>query len=311
MTCSDTRFRKASFFSTAHMDKMRCWTHLPKEVQSAILEKKLHFYVIDAGRVAREAGMGGRINTIMQTCFFAIFGVLPRDEAIARIKDSIRKTYGKKGEEVVNRNCAAVDKTLENIYEVWIAGRRVSAAQRPPIVPEDSPDLVKRVLACMMRGEGDSLPVSALPPDGTWPTGTTKWEKPQHCLRGARLGSCSLRPVHAMLDALSPRDNTREDLRALPAGRSAADLPVRAAALQRVGEKQFTIQVAAEDCTGCGLCAVVCPAKNKGTRGVRPSIWSRRPRCGSGSGRITISFLAFPTSTAQQSTNSMSGHRSM
>ena len=239
------------------------WEHLPKEVQSAILEKKLHFYVIDAGRVAREAGMGGRINTIMQTCFFAISGVLPRDEAIARIKDSIRKTYGKKGEEVVNRNCAAVDTTLENLYEVSIAGRRVSAAQRPPIVPEDSPDLVKRVLACMMRGEGDSLPVSALPPDGTWPTGTTKWEKrniayevpvwdPAVCVQCTR---CSMHCPHATI-----RGKIFEPSLLAEAPQTFQSVPLRS---KEFGEKQFTIQVAAEDCTGCGLCVVVCPAKNK------------------------------------------------
>ena len=135
----------AVFLLNSPYGKDEVWEHLPREVQSAIIEKQLRFYVIDAGRVAREAGMGSRINTIMQTCFFAISGVLPREEAIDKIKDSIRKTYGKKGEEVVNRNCAAVDTTLDNLHEVSITDRTVSGSPRPPIVPDQAPDFIKRV----------------------------------------------------------------------------------------------------------------------------------------------------------------------
>ncbi len=239
------------------------WEHLPKEVQSVIIEKKLRFYVIDAGRVARDAGMGSRINTIMQTCFFAISGVLPRDEAINQIKESIRKTYGKKGEEVVSRNCAAVDTTLDNLHEVSIDGKTISGHPRPPIVPDEAPDFVKRVIAPMMHGEGDSLPVSAFPPDGTWPTATTKWEKrniayevpvwdPKVCIQCMR---CSMHCPHATIRGKIFDADLLKD-----APQDFQSVPLRS---KSFGEKQFTIQVAVEDCTGCGVCVVVCPAKNK------------------------------------------------
>src|SRR5208337_2623853 len=135
------------FLLNSPYDAEEVWAHLPEEVQSAIIEKQLRFYVIDAGRVAREAGMGGRINTIMQTCFFAISGVLPREEAIGKIKESIRKSYGKKGEEVVSRNCAAVDTTLDNLRDVSVADKTVSGRPRPAIVSDQAPEFVKRVTA--------------------------------------------------------------------------------------------------------------------------------------------------------------------
>ncbi len=239
------------------------WEHLPKEVQSAIIEKQLRFYVIDAGRVAREAGMGSRINTIMQTCFFAISGVLPRDEAIEKIKESIRKTYGKKGEEVVSRNCAAVDTTLENLHEVSITNRTVSGRPRPPIVPDEAPDFIKRVIAPMMLGEGDRLPVSAFPPDGTWPTATTQWEKrniayevpvwdPKVCIQCMK---CSMHCPHATIRGKIFDPSLLSD-----APTTFQSVPLRS---KEFAGRQFTIQVAAEDCTGCGVCVVVCPARNK------------------------------------------------
>jgi len=239
------------------------WEHLPREVQSGIIEKQLRFFVIDAGRVAREAGMGSRINTIMQTCFFAISGVLPREEAIEKIKESIRNTYGKKGEEVVNRNCAAVDTTLDNLYEVSVTGREVSGSPRPPIVPDQAPDFVKRVIAPMMLGEGDQLPVSAFPPDGTWPTGTTQWEKrniayevpvwdPKVCIQCMR---CSMHCPHATIRGKIFDPSLLSD-----APKTFQSAPLRS---KEFPGKQFTIQVAAEDCTGCGVCVVVCPARNK------------------------------------------------
>ena len=239
------------------------WEHLPVEVQSAIIGKKLRFYIIDAGRVARDAGMGSRINTIMQTCFFAISGVLPREEAIHKIKESIRKTYGKKGEEVVNRNWAAVDTSLANLYEVSIAGRKVSGRPRPATVPDHAPDFIKRVTVPMMLGQGDSLPVSAFSPDGTWPTATAQWEKrniayevpvwdPAVCIQCLK---CSMHCPHATI-----RGKIFDPSLLSNAPQTFQSVPLRS---KTFGEKQFTVQVAAEDCTGCGLCVVACPAKNK------------------------------------------------
>ena len=153
------------------------WEHLPREVQQKILGQGLKVYVIDAVRVAREAGMGGRINTIMQACFFAISGVLPADEAIARIKDAIKKTYAKRGPEIIEKNFAAVDAALAHLHPVVTALRSAGAAPRPPIVSTSAPDFVQRVTAMMLAGKGDLLPVSAFPVDGTWPLSTAKWEK--------------------------------------------------------------------------------------------------------------------------------------
>ncbi len=152
------------------------WNKLPRKVQDQIVEKKLKFYVIDAYKVAEKTGMGGRINSIMQTCFFAISGVLPSDEAIAQIKKAIEKTYGKKGAEIVKRNFAAVDATLENLHEVAV-GAATGTIKMRPTVPEKAPDFVKRVQAVIIEGKGDLLPVSAFPVDGTWPTATAQWEK--------------------------------------------------------------------------------------------------------------------------------------
>ena len=155
----------------------RVWSQLPHEVQQQIVQKKLRVYVIDALRAAREAGMGGRINTVMQTCFFAISGVLPRDQAIAKIKKSIEKTYAKKGAEVVRKNFAAVDGTLACLHELPIPAEQINGQPMPPAVPAEAPDFVKNVTAMILSGRGDLLPVSALPVDGTWPVGTARWEK--------------------------------------------------------------------------------------------------------------------------------------
>ncbi len=153
------------------------WNHFPREVQETILEKRLRLYIIDAERVARESGIGRRINTIMQTCFFTIAEVLPRTTAIDAIKDAIEKTYTKRGQEVVRRNCVAVDQTLTHLHEVAVPDRVTTTRSRPPIVPGAAPDFVQRVTAVMLANKGDLLPVSAFPADGTWPTGTAKWEK--------------------------------------------------------------------------------------------------------------------------------------
>jgi pyruvate-ferredoxin/flavodoxin oxidoreductase len=253
----------ATFLLNAPFGPDEVWDHLPREMQEQILEKNLKFYVIDAYKMAKETGMGVRINTIMQTCFFAISGVLPRDEAIAKIKDAIRKTYGKKGEAVVQKNFAAVDQTLANLFQVKVPQRITATRTRPPIVSEKAPDFVKRVTAVMMAGKGDYLPVSAFPVDGTWPTGTTQWEKRNIALEipvwdealCIQCNKCALVCPHA---AIRAKVYPPEYLKDAPSTFKATDYK----APEFKGWK-YTIQVAPEDCTGCSLCVMVCPAKDK------------------------------------------------
>jgi pyruvate-ferredoxin/flavodoxin oxidoreductase len=239
------------------------WDRLPRSVQQTILDKKLRFHVIDAFRVAHGAGMGGRINTVMQVCFFALSGVLPRDEAVAAIKRAIAKTYGKRGEAVVQKNYAAVDAALAHLHEVKVPGAVTATADRPPVVPAAAPEFVRKVTALMMAGEGDCLPVSALPSDGTYPTGTTKWEKrniaqeipvwdEKICIQ---CGKCVLVCPHAVIRSAVC------DPAAL-AGAPAAFKSAPARWPDRKAER-FVLQVAPEDCTGCRLCVEACPVKNK------------------------------------------------
>ncbi|MHB8766594.1 MAG: pyruvate:ferredoxin (flavodoxin) oxidoreductase, partial [Deferrisomatales bacterium] len=239
----------------------RIWDRLPRAVQEQILSKRLRFYVIDAYDVASRTGMGGRINTVMQTCFFAVSGVLPRDEAIAKIKGAIQKTYGKKGEAVVQKNFEAVDETIAHLHEVAVPGRLTATRGRPPVVAADAPELVRRVLAPIMAGRGDRLPVSALPADGAWPTGTTRWEKrnigreipvwdPELCIQ---CGKCSFVCPSGTI-RMKVYDPAR--LSGAPATFKAAD-----AKGKEFQGRQFTVQVAPEDCTGCRLCTQACPAK--------------------------------------------------
>jgi pyruvate-ferredoxin/flavodoxin oxidoreductase len=239
------------------------WDHLPQEIQRDIIEKKLHFYVIDAYDVAKKAGMGGHINTIMQTCFFAISGVLPRDEAIEQIKKSIKKTYIKRGEAVVEKNYKAVDSALANLYEVKVPAKVTSTFKQSPAVPAEAPEFVRNVLAPMMLLEGDSLPVSAMPVDGTFPTGTTQWEKRNLSLEipvwdqtlCIQCGKCSFVCPHAVIrqKVYDPKylDKAPETFKSLDAK------------FKEFPGMKYTIQVAAEDCTGCALCVEVCPAKDK------------------------------------------------
>ncbi len=239
------------------------WDHLPREVQEDIIEKNIKFYCIDAYHVARETGMGGRINTIMQTCFFAISGVLPRDEAIAQIKDAIRKTYGKKGEEIVQLNFRAVDGTLENLHEVQVPDKVTATIGRPPAVPDEAPDFVKNVSAVMLAGKGDTLPVSAFPSDGTWPLSTTQWEKRNIALEipvwdeelCIQCNKCALVCPHA---AIRAKVYDPELLEGAPETFKSVDYKAR-----DFKGKKYTIQVAPEDCTGCTLCVEVCPARDK------------------------------------------------
>jgi pyruvate-ferredoxin/flavodoxin oxidoreductase len=243
----------------------KVWDELPGEVQAAILEKGVRLYSIDAGRVARENGMGGRINSVMQTCFFAISGVLPRDEAVGKIKKSLEKTYGKKGAEVVRRNFAAVDATLEHLHSIPLPDKATSTRRRPPIVAENAPDFVKRVTAVMLAGRGDLLPVSAFPVDGTWPMGTSRWEKrsiaaeipvwdPGICIQ---CNKCALVCPHA---AIRAKLYSPDALAGAPATFLSEDFKS-----QDLKGLKYTIQVAPEDCTGCNLCVMVCPAKDKAT----------------------------------------------
>ena len=252
------------FLLNAPGDPETVWERLPREVQEQILEKRLRFFVIDAYRVAREAGLGRRINTIMQMCFFAITGLLPVEEARAHIKAAIRETYGRKGEEVVQRNFQAVDQALEHLHEVSVP-EAVSpqARPRPPVVPPEAPEFVRRVTAVLLEGKGDALPVSAFPPDGTWPVGTARWEKraialeipvwdPKICIQ---CNKCAFVCPHA---AIRAKVYPSEHLAGAPEGFLSA--PYRGPEFRGLS---YTIQVAPEDCTGCRLCVVVCPAKDK------------------------------------------------
>jgi len=253
----------AVFLLNAPSSPDTVWGQLPREVQEQIIEKKLHLYVIDAYKVAGEAGLGRRINTIMQTCFFAICGVLSREEALIRIKEAIQKTYAKQGQEVVARNCAVVDRSLEHLHRVPLPPAVTATHSRPPLVAENAPDFVKRVTALMLANKGDLLPVSAFPVDGTWPVGTSKWEKrnialeipvwdPTICIQ---CNKCALVCPHA---AIRAKVYEPAHLAQAPTTFKATDY--RAGDFR--GDK-YTIQVAPEDCTGCNLCVVVCPAKDK------------------------------------------------
>ncbi len=239
------------------------WDRLPLEVQRQVIDKAAKLYAIDAYKVAGETGMGGRINTIMQVCFFAISGVLPREEAIAKIKQAIEKTYGRKGREVIQRNFAAVDHTLAHLEPIEVPAEVTSKRRKPPIVAEAAPDFVKRVTAVMLAGKGDLLPVSAFPVDGTWPSATSRWEKrnialeipiwdPGICIQ---CNKCALVCPHATIRAkVYPHDAL--------AGAPETFRSTTWKGPDLKGEA-YTIQVAPEDCTGCGLCVEVCPAKDK------------------------------------------------
>jgi pyruvate-ferredoxin/flavodoxin oxidoreductase len=240
------------------------WDRLPREVQEAIVEKGLELHVIDAYKVAHQVGMGRRINTVMQTCFFALAGVLPMDVAIEQVKKAIAETYGGKGgEETVRRNLAAVDNTLAHLHRARVPAEVTAERRRPPTVPPSAPDFVQRVTRVMLEGKGDLLPVSAFPVDGTWPVGTARWEKRNIALEiptwdaalCIQCNKCALVCPHAAIRAkVYPEKSLTEP---------PATFQSVAYKGHEFGPSRYTIQVAPEDCTGCTLCVMVCPAKDK------------------------------------------------
>ncbi|WP_414566815.1 MULTISPECIES: pyruvate:ferredoxin (flavodoxin) oxidoreductase [unclassified Anabaena] len=254
----------ATLLLNSPYDADTVWEYLPQKVQQQIIDKQLKFYVINANQVARESGMGGRINTIMQVCFFALAGVLPQTEAITKIKKAIEKTYGKKGTEVVQKNLQAVDNTLTNLHKVDIPHFSSPSPNSPLPTPLDNaPEFVRDVLGEIMIWHGDNLPVSALPADGTFPTGTAKWEKrnvaeeipvwePDVCVQ---CGKCVMVCPHSAIRAKAYQP---DELINAPTTFKSVDAKDKSFSNQK-----FTIQVAPEDCTGCAICVDICPAKNK------------------------------------------------
>jgi pyruvate-ferredoxin/flavodoxin oxidoreductase len=281
------------FLLNAPHGKDQIWDHLPLEVQRQIVEKKLKFYVIDGFRVARESGMGVRINTIMQTCFFAISGVLPRDQAIAHIKKAIEKTYGRKGAEVVRKNFEAVDATLAHLEEVTVPGT-LTGKPRPPVVPDSAPDFVKRVSAVMLAGQGDLLPVSAFPVDGTWPTATTQYEKRAIAIEipvwesglCIQCNKCAMICPHA---AIRTKFYPAAALEGAPATFKAMDFK----SAEAKGSK-YTVQVAPEDCTGCDLCVQICPAESRTEKGKKALQLAAMPPLRAAEAKNFEFFLALP-----------------
>ncbi|MDF1577017.1 MAG: pyruvate:ferredoxin (flavodoxin) oxidoreductase [Desulfobulbales bacterium] len=254
-----------TFLLTTTFNKNQVWKELPSSVQQDLIEKEAKFYIIDAITLAEALGLGARINMIMQTAFFLISGILTKKEAIKAIKDAIKKTYGKKGDKVVNMNYDAVDAAVNNIVEVKVP-KSTGGHQRPPVVPDYAPDFVKEVTAKMIEGKGDEITVSQMPDDGTWPTGTTQYEKrniavhvpewlPENCIQ---CGRCSLVCPHGTIRMKIVKDG---DLKKSPKSLK----KIKAVGKQFAG-RQMVLQVFTEDCTGCTLCVNVCPAKTKALR---------------------------------------------
>jgi len=251
------------FLLNSPFSKDEVWDRLPRTVQEQLIAKKAKFYVIDAYSVARDTGMGSRMNTILQVCFFAISKVLPREEAIEAIRESIRYTYGRKGDEVVNKNLKAVDETLSHLFEVAVPAQASSRIEIAEPFSKQAPKFEREVLGTIYAGHGDDLPVSAFPADGTFPTGTAKWEKRNLALdipvwdtkTCIQCGKCAMVCPHAVI-RIKVYDS--RELADAPATFKACDVRDK----EWAGMK-YTIQVAPEDCTGCGICVDICPAKNK------------------------------------------------
>jgi pyruvate-ferredoxin/flavodoxin oxidoreductase len=259
----------ATFLLNSPYGPDQIWDHLPRSVQQQIVAKRLRLFVIDANRVADEVGLKNRTNTVLQTCFFAISGVLPHDKAIAQIKQAIRKTYGVKGEEVVQRNFTAVDDTLSRLHEVKVPTTVTSAFDRPPPVPGNAPTFVRNVTAKMFEGLGDEIPVSLMPVDGTFPSGTAVWEKrnvadevpvwrADLCVQ---CGQCGFVCPHAVI-----RAKYYDESRLESAPEAFKSAPVNARGYPDV---RFSLQFYVEDCTGCGLCIEACPAHSPVDPGIK------------------------------------------
>lgn len=259
----DSLIEGGTFLVNVPFEPDQVWDHFPKTVQEQILKKKIKVYCIDAQKVALESGMGRRINTIMQVCFFAISGILPRNTAIQAVKDSIVRTYSRKGEEVVKMNMKAVDNTLQNLFELHVPEKITATKDIRPTVPIYAPEFVKKVEGPMIAGHGDSLPVSLFPIDGTWPTGTTQYEKRNIALEipvwdekiCIQCGKCAFVCPHATIRI---KVYDAKYLSDAPETFKAVD-----ARDKEFAGLKYTIQVAPEDCTGCGVCVDVCPVKNK------------------------------------------------
>jgi len=254
----------ATFLLNSPYGPDEVWDKIPRKVQEQIIGKKIKFFIIDGYKVAKATGMGARVNTIMQTCFFAISGILPRDEAINAIKNAIKKTYGAKGEEVVKKNFNAVEQTLANLFEVKVPAKAEGTIEMPPVVSDKAPEFVKTFTAQILANEGDLLPVSAFPVDGTFPTGTSQWEKrsialeipswdPDTCIQ---CGKCSISCPHAAIRIKAYDEKLIEK-----APSSFKWMKAKGKDFQP--NQNYTVQVAPEDCTGCGVCVENCPARNK------------------------------------------------
>ena len=247
----------------------KVWDELPEPVQRIIIDRKISFYVIDANKVARDAGMGKRINTIMQVCFFALSGVLPRDEAIQQIRKAIEKSYRSKGQDVIDKNFAAVDAALDHLHEVKVPKRVSNNRPLDEVVPKNAPKFVQEVTAPMMRGHGDDLPVSKMPIDGTYPSATTRFEKsnvsdtvplwePDLCIQ---CGNCAFVCPHSVIRAKFYHESMLDDA---PDGFPSAPISARG-----FPETRYSLQVYLEDCTGCNLCVDACPVKSPDDENVR------------------------------------------
>lgn len=250
----------ATFLLNAPFSATEVWPHLPRSVQRTIIDKKLRFFVIDASKVAKDCGLPGHANTVLQTCFFALSNILPQDEAMLHIKDAISKSYAKKGEEVITHNHRAVDASLACLQEVSVPANVSSVFERLPIVPAQAPAFVRNVTSRMIEGLGDTLPVSALPNDGTYPSATSRWEKrniadsvplwnPDLCVQ---CGQCSFVCPHSVIRSKSYHEGR---LLGAPEGFKSAPINIRG-----FPEARYTLQLYIEDCTGCGLCVETCPA---------------------------------------------------